>query len=340
MAAPIRIKRRAGGAAGAPESLLNAELAFNEVDDVLYYGKGTGGEGGTATQVIPIGGPGAFVRLTGNQSINGLKTFEVLPRSSATPTNAQDFVTRGWVLGQIGDLGGGTVMEVGLQMPLGFQVSNSPITSSGDLVAEWASGYKAYTEAESNKLATIANNATANSTDATLLNRANHTGTQAISTITSLQSTLDSKIPSAQKGVANGVATLDSAGKVPVAQLPESVIGGMKFIDTWNASTNTPTIPAAAPANTGHYYVVAIGGTTDIDGTTDWEAGDWIVSNGSTWTKIDNTDQVSSVNGKKGIVVLDLADFSSTGSMAYQSASSVAITGGTINNVVIDGGTF
>lgn len=57
----IRIKRRAaGGASGAPSSLQNAELAFNEQDDILYYGKGTGGAGGTASQVIAIGGPGAY----------------------------------------------------------------------------------------------------------------------------------------------------------------------------------------------------------------------------------------------------------------------------------------
>lgn len=57
----IRIKRRAaGGSSGAPASLENAELAFNEQDDTLYYGKGTGGAGGTATQVIAIGGSGAF----------------------------------------------------------------------------------------------------------------------------------------------------------------------------------------------------------------------------------------------------------------------------------------
>lgn len=65
----VRIKRRAaGGAAGAPASLANAELAFNEQDDVLYYGKGTGGAGGTATSVIPIGGPGFAVAVTGSYS--------------------------------------------------------------------------------------------------------------------------------------------------------------------------------------------------------------------------------------------------------------------------------
>jgi hypothetical protein len=63
----VRIKRRAaGGAAGAPASLANAELAFNEQDDVLYYGKGTGGAGGTATSALAIGGPGFAVSLSGS----------------------------------------------------------------------------------------------------------------------------------------------------------------------------------------------------------------------------------------------------------------------------------
>jgi len=75
MANTIRIKRRASGSAGAPSVLENAELAFNEVDDTLYYGKGTGGAGGTATSVIAIGGTGTFVDKTSNQTIDGTKTF-------------------------------------------------------------------------------------------------------------------------------------------------------------------------------------------------------------------------------------------------------------------------
>lgn len=72
----IRIKRRAyGNAAGAPSSLENAELAYNEQDNTLYYGWGTGGLGGTATQVIPIAGTGAYVDRTTAQSIDGVKTF-------------------------------------------------------------------------------------------------------------------------------------------------------------------------------------------------------------------------------------------------------------------------
>jgi hypothetical protein len=89
MANTIRIKRRAaGGSAGAPASLENAELAYNESDSgngVLYYGYGTGGAGGSATSVVAIGGDGAFVNLTGTQTVSGNKTFTgTLDFTSAT----------------------------------------------------------------------------------------------------------------------------------------------------------------------------------------------------------------------------------------------------------------
>ena len=72
----IRIKRRAsGGGSGAPTSLNNAELAFNEQTNVLYYGSGTGGAGGTATTILAIAGSGAFMDLSTNQTIAGIKTF-------------------------------------------------------------------------------------------------------------------------------------------------------------------------------------------------------------------------------------------------------------------------
>jgi hypothetical protein len=75
MANTLRIKRRATGNAGAPTSLENAELAFNEVDNILYYGKGTGGAGGSATTVEAIGGYGAYTTLSTTQTITGDKTF-------------------------------------------------------------------------------------------------------------------------------------------------------------------------------------------------------------------------------------------------------------------------
>lgn len=89
MANVVRIKRRAvGGSTGAPSSLANAELAYNESDagnGILYYGYGTGGVGGSATQVVAIAGDGAFVNLTGAQTISGNKIFTgTLTMSGAT----------------------------------------------------------------------------------------------------------------------------------------------------------------------------------------------------------------------------------------------------------------
>ena len=76
MSNTIRIKRRASsGGAGAPTTLENAELAFNEASNILYYGTGTGGVGGSATSIIAIGGNGAFVDTSTTQTVGGTKTF-------------------------------------------------------------------------------------------------------------------------------------------------------------------------------------------------------------------------------------------------------------------------
>ena len=95
MANILRIKRRVvGGAAGAPSSLKNAELAFNEVDDTLYYGKGDNGSG-DATTIPAIAGLGAFVSLTANQTITGTKT--VTGTLALTGATIDGFTTTGAV---------------------------------------------------------------------------------------------------------------------------------------------------------------------------------------------------------------------------------------------------
>lgn len=111
MANTLRIKRRASGAAGAPTSLANAELAFNEVDNTLYYGKGTGGEGGAATSVEAIGGVGAFVALTGTQTVAGDKTFSGTI-SVPTPTSASHAATKAYVDSASPTLTGGSGISI------------------------------------------------------------------------------------------------------------------------------------------------------------------------------------------------------------------------------------
>ena len=147
MANTLRIKRRASGGAGAPSSLANAELAFNEVDDVLYYGEGTGGVGGSATSILAIGGSGAFATLSTAQTISGNKTFSgsVVLGSSATATtpaagdDSTKVATTAYVQDEIASLGTGSVSSVGLSLPNIFSVSGSPVTSSGTLTGTLAS---------------------------------------------------------------------------------------------------------------------------------------------------------------------------------------------------------
>jgi hypothetical protein len=76
MANTLRIKRRAaGGAAGAPTSLAAAELAFNEVDNTLYYGRGDNGSGQAVTIIpIAVAGAGGGVKFTAASTAPGSPT--------------------------------------------------------------------------------------------------------------------------------------------------------------------------------------------------------------------------------------------------------------------------
>jgi hypothetical protein len=56
---------------------------------------------------------------------------------------------------------------------------------------------------------------------------------------TAQQTALNLKVNTSAVGAVNGVASLDSGGKVPFAQLPSSVIGGMRFVASTNLSAGT-----------------------------------------------------------------------------------------------------
>jgi hypothetical protein len=146
--------------------------------------------------------------------------------------------------------------------------------------------------------------------------------------------TISDYVATATKGVANGVASLDGSGTVPISQLPAAVLGALSYQGTWNASTNTPTLTSSVGTK-GYYYVVSVAGSTNLNGITDWVVGDWAVYNGTAWQKVDNTDAVTSVNGYTGTVVLTNTDISGFGTMSTQNANAVAITGGAIDGTTI-----
>lgn len=141
-------------------------------------------------------------------------------------------------------------------------------------------------------------------------------------------------------------ATLDETGKIPLEQIPSSILGSLKYKASWDANVNTPAIPAATTENAGWYYVVGTAGATIVDGISSWGVGDWIISNGTSWQKIDNTDAVSSWNGRTGAVVPESGDYDTsqvtehTSNKYYTAARVLAELLGTItpNNAAIASG--
>jgi hypothetical protein len=105
--------------------------------------------------------------------------------------------------------------------------------------------------------------------------------------------------------VASTDSILTALGKVQ--NQINGLIGGSIFQGTWDANTNTPALTSSVGTN-GHYYIVSVAGTTNLNGITDWEIGDWAIFAGTSWQKVDNTDAVVAVNGYTGNVSLVTGD--------------------------------
>ena len=134
------------------------------------------------------------------------------------------------------------------------------------------------------------------------------------------------------KGVVTGVTTA-------------SFQTGLSYEGAWNASTNSPAL-ASGTGTQGDYYIVSVAGTTNLDGVTDWQVGDWAVFSGTVWQKLDQTNTVISVNGQVGAVVLTAANVGApaldgtgaTGTWAIgisgTAASATNVAGGAANQIV------
>jgi hypothetical protein len=97
------------------------------------------------------------------------------------------------------------------------------------------------------------------------------------------------------------------------------LIGGSIYQGTWNASTNTPAL-ASGVGTKGYYYIVSVAGSTNLDGITDWNVGDWAIYDGTAWQQVDNTDAVVSVNGFTGAVSLTTSNISEGTNLYYTDA--------------------
>jgi hypothetical protein len=124
-----------------------------------------------------------------------------------------------------------------------------------------------------------------------------------------IQTQLDAKVDESREGQANGIATLDAGGKVPVTQLPNSV---MEFQGAWNASTNSPTL-ADGTGNQGDVYRVSVAGTQNLgSGSQAFDVGDFAIYNGSIWQWSGGSDAVMSVFGRQGTVTAQNGDYTAS----------------------------
>jgi hypothetical protein len=140
------------------------------------------------------------------------------------------------------------------------------------------------------------------------------TSQSVIDTLASLQTQITNLIPS-QTGNSGKFLTTNGT-----ALSWANVAGGLTYQGTWNASTNTPTLASSVGTN-GYYYITATAGSTNLNGITDWQIGDWLMFNGTVWQKIDQSNLVTSVAGKTGAVTLTYTDVNAIGSITSTDGS-------------------
>jgi len=140
---------------------------------------------------------------------------------------------------------------------------------------------------------------------------------------------------SALAGAANGYATLDSSGKIPIGQITTAVLGANVCQGSWNAATNVPAL-ATGVGTQGYYWIVGTAGTTNINGFNSWAVNDQILFANGNYIKIDGeATVVSLVAGRAGVVILTQADIGglTTGSTpTFTGVNATTFTGALAGN--------
>jgi hypothetical protein len=332
MANTLRIKRRATGNAGAPTSLENAELAFNEVDNILYYGKGTGGAGGSATTVEAIAGLGAFTTLTSEQTISGNKTFSGTV-IVATPTANGHAATKIYVDSAVsgvatsftlaGDSGssqtitsGSDTLTISGGTGLSSSVTTDTVTLNLDNTAVTASNY-----GDAGSVATFTVDAQGRLT-AAAATTISITASQISDRVTSLVTGL--------AGTANEIAVSNSGVGAVTISLPSNVTISNNLTVTGDLTVqgNTTTLNTATLVVEDKNIVLA-----NVESPTDTTAdGAGFTIKGASDKTLNWVDATDSWTSSEHFDLLSGKVFKINGT--------TVLSGTNLDNVTVDGGTF
>jgi len=279
MANTIRIKRSTGSS--APTSLSNAELAYAEGSNILYYGTGTGGAGGSATSIEAIGGDGYYSTLTSAQTISGNKTYTgTLDFSGATVqsfTCAQNLIVSGnlTVSGTTTTVDSTTVSVADINLNLAKGAANDSAANGGGITVEsgdgnktwnWVNSTDAWTSSEHIDLASSKAyyiNGTSVLSSTTLGSNIVNSSLTALGTIgTGVWAATDVAIAHGGTGASTATAALTNLGFSAY---------GKTLIDDADAAAARTTLGLSSMATQAHTSVNIDGGTIDgitIDGGT------------------------------------------------------------------------
>ena len=127
-----------------------------------------------------------------------------------------------------------------------------------------------------------------------------------------------------------------------MAKLQGQITGipqGLVYQGTWNANTNTPTL-ASGTGTTGYFYIVSVAGSTNLDGITDWQVGDWaiFIEQGASdqWEKIDNTSAILGSGTANKIAKWTGSNTLATGLISDDGTD---VTIGNSGNLIVEGNT-
>lgn len=327
MANTIQLKRRVSGVAGAPAALKSGELAHNEVDNTVYVGKGDDGSG-NATSIVPVAGSGGFVALIGTQTVGGAKTFSLVPKSGQDANSGTDLVRKSQVdslLSAKAPLASPTFTG-SPTAPTAVAGTNSTQIATTAFVNDAIAGFGAGDMAKSTydtdndgkvDAAEVADVAPWAGITGKPTSFTPSSHSHSIAQVTGLQTALDAKAPLASPALSGTPTAPTAAAGTNTTQLATTA-----FV----AAAIGALIDAAPGAmDTLNELAAALGDDPNFATTvTNALAGKLAAA-----SNLSDLPNKTTARSNLGL-----------GSMATQNANAVAITGGAINGITLDGGTF